>query len=29
LFMIAIIGFIMTLGLNELEKWLIPWKTES
>ncbi len=27
LFMIAIIGFIMTLGLNELERWLIPWKT--
>jgi ABC-type nitrate/sulfonate/bicarbonate transport system permease component len=29
LFMIAIIGFVMTLGLNELERWLIPWKTES
>jgi ABC-type nitrate/sulfonate/bicarbonate transport system permease component len=28
LFVIAIIGFVMTLGLNELERWLIPWKTE-
>ncbi len=29
LFVIAIIGFVMTLGLNELERWLIPWKTNS
>jgi ABC-type nitrate/sulfonate/bicarbonate transport system permease component len=29
LFVIAIIGFVMTLGLNELERWLIPWKAES
>ena len=28
LFVIAIIGFVMTLLLNELERWLIPWKTE-
>jgi ABC-type nitrate/sulfonate/bicarbonate transport system permease component len=28
LFVIAIIGFVMTLGLNELERWLIPWKAE-
>ena len=29
LFVIAIIGFVMTLGLNELERWLIPWKADS
>ncbi|HXQ51475.1 MAG TPA: ABC transporter permease [Stellaceae bacterium] len=29
LFVIAIIGFVMTLGLNELERWLIPWKAET
>ena len=29
LFVIAIIGFVMTLGLNELERWLIPWKTDT
>jgi len=29
LFVIAIIGFVMTLGLNELERWLIPWKTDA
>ncbi|HXP32282.1 MAG TPA: ABC transporter permease [Stellaceae bacterium] len=29
LFVIAIIGFVMSLGLNELERWLIPWKAES
>ncbi len=29
LFVIAIIGFVLTLGLNELERWLIPWKTNS
>ncbi len=29
LFVIAIIGFVMTLGLNELERWLIPWKADN
>jgi NitT/TauT family transport system permease protein len=29
LFVIAVIGFVMTLGLNELERWLIPWKADS
>ena len=29
LFVIAIIGFVMTLGLNELERWLIPWKSDN
>jgi ABC-type nitrate/sulfonate/bicarbonate transport system permease component len=28
LFVIAIIGFLITLGLNELERIVIPWKTE-
>jgi NitT/TauT family transport system permease protein len=28
LFMIAIIGFAITLALNELERVIIPWKTE-
>jgi ABC-type nitrate/sulfonate/bicarbonate transport system permease component len=28
LFVIAIIGFAMTLALNELERWVIPWKAE-
>ncbi len=28
LFMIAIIGFLITLGLNELERIIIPWKAE-
>jgi len=28
LFVIAIIGFVLTLALNEVERWLIPWKTE-
>lgn len=27
LFMIAIIGFVLTLALNELERLIIPWKT--
>src|SRR6202521_5288726 len=26
LFMIALIGFVLTLLLNELERWIIPWK---
>jgi len=29
LFVIAIIGFSMTLALNELERWLIPWKQQA
>jgi NitT/TauT family transport system permease protein len=28
LFVIALIGFVMTLLLNELDRWLIPWRTE-
>jgi NitT/TauT family transport system permease protein len=28
LFVIAIIGFLITLGLNELERVIIPWKAE-
>jgi len=28
LFAIAIIGFLITLGLNELERVIIPWKPE-
>jgi ABC-type nitrate/sulfonate/bicarbonate transport system permease component len=28
LFVIAIIGFLLTLGLNELERVVIPWKAE-
>ena len=28
LFVIAIIGFLLTLGLNELERVIIPWKPE-
>jgi ABC-type nitrate/sulfonate/bicarbonate transport system permease component len=28
LFAIAIIGFLITLGLNELERVIIPWKAE-
>jgi NitT/TauT family transport system permease protein len=28
LFMIALIGFLLTLGLNELERLIIPWKTD-
>ncbi len=27
LFMIALIGFVLTLLLNELERYMIPWKT--
>lgn len=29
LFMIAIIGFAITIILKELERWVIPWKTEN
>jgi ABC-type nitrate/sulfonate/bicarbonate transport system permease component len=28
LFVIAIIGFLITLGLNELERVIVPWKAE-
>lgn len=28
LFVIALIGFVMTLGLNELERRVIPWKSD-
>jgi NitT/TauT family transport system permease protein len=28
LFVIAIIGFLITLGLNELERVIIPWKSD-
>jgi len=28
LFVIALIGFVLTLFLNEAERWLIPWKAE-
>ena len=29
LFVIALIGFALTLLLNEIERWIIPWKAES
>lgn len=29
LFVIALIGFVMTLGLNELERRVIPWKSDA
>jgi ABC-type nitrate/sulfonate/bicarbonate transport system permease component len=28
LIMIAVLGFVFTLILNELERWIIPWKVE-
>jgi ABC-type nitrate/sulfonate/bicarbonate transport system permease component len=28
LFMIALIGFVLTLALNELERFIIPWKVK-
>jgi ABC-type nitrate/sulfonate/bicarbonate transport system permease component len=28
LFVIAIIGFLISLALNELERVIIPWKAE-
>jgi NitT/TauT family transport system permease protein len=28
LFTIAIIGFVLTLALNELERVIIPWKAD-
>jgi NitT/TauT family transport system permease protein len=29
LFVIAIIGFLITLALNELERVIIPWKADN
>jgi NitT/TauT family transport system permease protein len=29
LFVIAIIGFVLSLLLNELERWVIRWKAEA
>jgi NitT/TauT family transport system permease protein len=29
LFVIAIIGFLITLALNELERVIIPWKADT
>jgi hypothetical protein len=29
LFVIAIIGFLITLILNELERVIIPWKADN
>jgi len=29
LFMIALIGFLLTVGLNELERIIVPWKAEA
>jgi len=28
LIMIAFIGFLLSLIMNEIEDWLIPWKAE-
>lgn len=28
LIMIAVLGFVFTLILNELERWIIPWKVD-
>ena len=28
LFVIAIIGFLISIGLNELERAIIPWKAD-
>ena len=28
LIMIAVIGYVFSLLLNELERWIIPWKAE-
>ena len=27
LFVIALIGFVLTIAINELEKLLVPWKS--
>lgn len=29
LMMFALIGFVLTLLLDEVERWLVPWKTET
>jgi NitT/TauT family transport system permease protein len=28
LFMIAIIGFVLTVALNEIERIVVPWKRD-
>ena len=28
LLVIAVLGFVFTLILNELERWIIPWKID-
>jgi ABC-type nitrate/sulfonate/bicarbonate transport system permease component len=28
LLMIALLGFLFTFALNELERWIIPWKAD-
>jgi ABC-type nitrate/sulfonate/bicarbonate transport system permease component len=28
LIMIAVLGFVLTIGLNEIERWLIPHRQE-
>jgi NitT/TauT family transport system permease protein len=28
LFMIAIIGFVLTVALNEIERVVVPWKRD-
>jgi NitT/TauT family transport system permease protein len=28
LLMIALIGFVFSLLLNEVERWVVPWRTE-
>jgi len=28
LLMIALLGFLFTFALNELERWIIPWKSD-
>ena len=29
LIMIALLGFVITMALNELERWLVPWRADS
>jgi ABC-type nitrate/sulfonate/bicarbonate transport system permease component len=28
LLVIALLGFVITMGLNELERWIVPWKRD-
>jgi NitT/TauT family transport system permease protein len=28
LIMVALIGFLFTLLLNEVERWVVPWRNE-